>query len=113
MSVSTDTTANATIRTFQIDVPDEVVADLRRRVAATRRPDRETVADQSQGAQLAKMPLISGMGPALSESPRPNTSRTPLRTFGSLAVLPSPRVWLVRRAWRDWRGLAALFGQLS
>jgi len=29
--------------------------DLRRRIAATRWPDKETVADQSQGAQLAKL----------------------------------------------------------
>ena len=56
MSVMTDMGANArAIRTFQIDIPDEALADLRRRVAATRWPDKETVPDQSQGAQLAKM----------------------------------------------------------
>ena len=43
-----------TIRPFKINVPDEQIADLRRRIAATRWPDRETVADQSQGAQLAR-----------------------------------------------------------
>jgi hypothetical protein len=39
--------ANA-VRPFRINVPDAAFVDLRRRVAATRWPDRETVADQSQ-----------------------------------------------------------------
>ena len=43
-----------TVRPFKINVPDEALVDLRRRIAATRWPDRETVNDQSQGAQLAK-----------------------------------------------------------
>jgi pimeloyl-ACP methyl ester carboxylesterase len=44
-----------TIRSFHIDVPEEAIVDLRRRIAATRWPDKETVADQSQGAQLVKL----------------------------------------------------------
>ena len=47
-------TADA-IRPFRIDVPEEDLVDLRRRVVATRWPDHETVADQSQGVQLAKL----------------------------------------------------------
>ena len=43
------------IRPFRSNVPDEQLADLRRRIAATRWPDRETVNDQSQGVQLAKL----------------------------------------------------------
>jgi pimeloyl-ACP methyl ester carboxylesterase len=43
------------IRPFRIDVPDEALVDLRRRLAATRWPEKETVADQSQGVQLATM----------------------------------------------------------
>jgi pimeloyl-ACP methyl ester carboxylesterase len=43
------------IRSFRIDVPEEQLVDLRRRVLATRWPDRETVSDQSQGAQLKKL----------------------------------------------------------
>jgi pimeloyl-ACP methyl ester carboxylesterase len=43
------------IRPFRAEIPKEAVADLRRRIAATRWPDKETVADQSQGAQLAKL----------------------------------------------------------
>ena len=40
------------IRPFRIDVPEEAIVDLRRRISATRWPDRETVTDQSQGVQL-------------------------------------------------------------
>jgi pimeloyl-ACP methyl ester carboxylesterase len=43
------------IRPFRINVPEEQLADLRRRVLATRWPDRETVGDRSQGVQLAKI----------------------------------------------------------
>lgn len=44
---------NDVIRPFRVDVPKEALADLRRRVAATRLPDRETVDDGSQGLQVA------------------------------------------------------------
>ena len=40
------------IRPFSVDVPEEALADLRRRLAQTRLPDRETVADHSQGVPL-------------------------------------------------------------
>ncbi len=43
------------IRPFTVEVPDEDLVDLRRRIAATRWPERETVADGSQGVQLATM----------------------------------------------------------
>jgi pimeloyl-ACP methyl ester carboxylesterase len=43
------------IRSFKIKVPESDIVDLRRRIAATRWPDRETVKDQSQGAPLAKL----------------------------------------------------------
>jgi len=36
-----------------VNVPEEELAELRRRIAATRWPDRETVTDQTQGVQLA------------------------------------------------------------
>lgn len=44
--------ANA-VRPFRINVPQAELVDLRRRLAATRWPNRETVADQSQGVRLA------------------------------------------------------------
>ena len=43
------------IRPFRAHVPDADLADLRRRLAATRWPDKETVPDESQGAQLANL----------------------------------------------------------
>ena len=43
------------IRTFQVKFPEEQLADLRRRLAATRWPDQETVSDRTQGAQLAAL----------------------------------------------------------
>jgi len=41
------------IREFHVDISDEALDDLRRRVAATNWPEKETVADQSQGVPLA------------------------------------------------------------
>src|SRR5215207_5786366 len=41
------------IRPFQIDIPEEELADLRRRIEATRLPSKELVEDRSQGVQLA------------------------------------------------------------
>jgi pimeloyl-ACP methyl ester carboxylesterase len=43
------------IRPFRINVPEAQLVDLRRRIAVTRWPDKETVVDQSQGVQLAKL----------------------------------------------------------
>jgi pimeloyl-ACP methyl ester carboxylesterase len=45
----------AGIRPFHVEVPEEALADLRRRLAATRWPSRELVEDRSQGVQLATM----------------------------------------------------------
>jgi pimeloyl-ACP methyl ester carboxylesterase len=50
MSVTAEATA---IRPFRIEVPEEQLAELRRRLAATRWPSKELVADRSQGVQLA------------------------------------------------------------
>src|SRR5436305_14891681 len=46
-------TTDVEIRRFSINVPEEALADLRRRVLATNWPEKETVADSSQGVQLA------------------------------------------------------------
>jgi pimeloyl-ACP methyl ester carboxylesterase len=43
------------IRPFHIAIPQAQLDDLRNRIAATRWPDRELVADQSQGVKLAKL----------------------------------------------------------
>src|SRR6266850_1155872 len=47
------------IRPFSVHVPDEALADLKRRIAATRWPEREMVADQSQGVQLATIQKLA------------------------------------------------------
>jgi pimeloyl-ACP methyl ester carboxylesterase len=47
------------IRRFHINIPEEELVDLRRRIAATRWPDRETVTDQSQGVQLATIQKLA------------------------------------------------------
>ena len=43
------------IRAFRVNIPQAALDDLRRRIAATQWPEKETVADQSQGVQLATM----------------------------------------------------------
>src|SRR3954447_17592213 len=48
-------TTTPDIRPFRVDAPDEALVDLRRRIAATQWPESETVADSSQGVQLATM----------------------------------------------------------
>jgi len=51
-----ETTPNRfAIRPFRVDIPEEAIADLRRRITATVWPDKETVADASQGVQMATM----------------------------------------------------------
>ena len=54
---------DATVRPFHIEVPQEEIDELRRRVLATRWPDKETVDNRSQGVQLAKLrPLVEYCG---------------------------------------------------
>src|SRR3954451_9058016 len=46
---------DTTIRPFTVEIPEADLEDLRKRVAATRFPERETVEDESQGVPLALM----------------------------------------------------------
>ena len=46
---------NGAIRPYDVDVPEEDLDDLRRRIAATRWPSKELVADRSQGVQQATL----------------------------------------------------------
>jgi pimeloyl-ACP methyl ester carboxylesterase len=48
----------AAIRPFHVRVPDDQIADLRRRIVATRWPDKETVPDSAQGVPLAKLQAL-------------------------------------------------------
>jgi pimeloyl-ACP methyl ester carboxylesterase len=53
MSQEAGAVDDSAIRAFTIDVPEEQLEDFRRRIAATRWPSKELVADRSQGVQLA------------------------------------------------------------
>ena len=53
MSTTVETATD--IRTFNVNVPQEQLDDLRRRIEATRWPSKELVDDRSQGVQLATM----------------------------------------------------------
>jgi pimeloyl-ACP methyl ester carboxylesterase len=50
--------AGGEVRPFRVEVREEVLVELRRRIAATRWPEKETVADQSQGVQLATIQAL-------------------------------------------------------
>jgi pimeloyl-ACP methyl ester carboxylesterase len=47
------------IRPFHVDIPEEALEDLRRRIAATRWPSRELVTDRSQGVQLTTLQALA------------------------------------------------------
>ena len=47
------------IRPFQVEIPEEELAELRRRIKATRWPSKELVADRSQGVQLATLQALA------------------------------------------------------
>jgi pimeloyl-ACP methyl ester carboxylesterase len=53
MSTTVETASD--IRPFRVDIPDQALDDLRRRIAATRWPHKELVPDRSQGVQLATL----------------------------------------------------------
>ena len=52
-------TGDVSIRPFKFQATDEALADLRRRIGATQWPDRETVADTTQGVPLATMQKLA------------------------------------------------------
>jgi pimeloyl-ACP methyl ester carboxylesterase len=52
-------TTSEEIRPFKVSFPDDALTDLRRRIIATNWPDREQVADDSQGVQLATMKKLA------------------------------------------------------
>jgi pimeloyl-ACP methyl ester carboxylesterase len=47
------------VRPFQVEIPEEQLAELRRRIEATRWPSKELVADRSQGVQLATIQALA------------------------------------------------------
>ena len=64
-------TGDDAIRPFRIEVPEEALADLRRRIAATNWPERETVADATQGVQLATIQKLARYGRRTTIGARP------------------------------------------
>src|ERR1700724_872321 len=54
-SIEGEAAEDGGIRPFRIEVPDQEIADLQRRIAATRWPERETVTDDSQGVPRGLM----------------------------------------------------------
>ena len=57
--MSTTVQSATDIRPFHVDIPDEALEDLRRRIAATNWPEKETVVDQSQGVPLAMIQKLA------------------------------------------------------
>ena len=53
MSTTTEQSGAAAIRPFSVEIPEEALEDLRRRIGAVRLPSKELVQDRSQGVQLA------------------------------------------------------------
>ena len=50
---------DAAIRPFRVEIPDDALEDLRRRIADARLARRELVTDRSQGVQLATIQALS------------------------------------------------------
>jgi pimeloyl-ACP methyl ester carboxylesterase len=57
--MSTNVGAATEIRPYDVEIPQEALDDLRRRIAATRWPSKELVADRSQGVQLATLQALA------------------------------------------------------
>ena len=57
--MSTIVDAPTGVHPFEVAIPEEQLADLRRRIAATRWPSRELVGDRSQGVQLATLQALA------------------------------------------------------
>ena len=55
--------SDPSIRPFRAHFPDEALTDMKRRIAATRWPDKETVADDSQGVELSTMQALANLCP--------------------------------------------------
>ena len=72
--------AASDIRPFQVEVPQADLDDLRQRLAATRLPSQELVADRSQGVQLATIQELRATGRTSTTGARPRRSSTRCRS---------------------------------
>jgi pimeloyl-ACP methyl ester carboxylesterase len=57
--MSAATQASTDVRPFHVDIPEEKLDDLRKRIGATRWPSKELAADRSQGVQLAALQALA------------------------------------------------------
>jgi hypothetical protein len=90
-SIAAERTPEApAIRPFAVNIPDGALIDLRRRIADTRWPEKETVADQSQGVPLAKLQELARYWGTDYASPSPWPSAS------SPASSIKPRSWTER-----------------
>jgi pimeloyl-ACP methyl ester carboxylesterase len=58
-SLPVEPSSDERIRPYRVHIPDAALADLRRRIAATRWPSKELVTDRSQGVQLATLKALA------------------------------------------------------
>ena len=72
------------IRPFHVDIPDEALDELRRRIAATQWPEKETVADESRGVQLAAFTTPSPATGTSSYSPGRHLTRDTCESCASV-----------------------------
>ena len=54
---------DTSIRPFRVNVPDEDLAEMHRRIATRRLPSKELVSDRSQGVQLATIQELAPLTP--------------------------------------------------
>jgi pimeloyl-ACP methyl ester carboxylesterase len=104
------TMTETAIHPFQIHLPDEALDDLRRRIAATRLPNKELVSDRSQGVQLATIQTLPG---EIFRAPRSRVEKSyPTLTYfnkvdkgGHFAAWEEPELFSteVRAAFRSLR----------
>ena len=72
--------SNTAVRPFEVAFPEEELSDLRGRINATRWPERETVADDSQGVPLALMQELARYWGTDYNGARARRSSTPCRS---------------------------------
>ena len=80
------------IRSFEIEIPEEQIDDLRRRIAATRSPTEELVGDRSQSAQLATVQAFARYW-ASGQAPPQVSLLVGFTTF-TVEIWRTPRSWV-------------------
>ena len=73
-------TVDASVRRYRVEISDKELDDMRRRIAATRWPERETVTDDCQGVPLALMQDLARYWATSYDWAGARRSSTPSRT---------------------------------